>query len=328
MSDKRGGAALAEREHERPEDAQTLADPAAGGQAPPDDPPETAYDDYEPAPRHRLRHGIVLVLATGLVGAAAVYTSPVVVEAVDAWFGSEPVAAKPACQPTVVTAPAPSSFALNVYNGNDQPGQAGAVAKDMEKRDFVVKKVANDPILAVINGAAQVRYGTKGLANATVVSWQVQGAQLVQDWRKDASVDLVLGVGFRKLVPAVPKPPPEPGTFTVNVYNTTFRSGLASEAATTLENRDFRIGKVSNDPLRSFLPDSVGTLRYGEKGESAAKVVAEQLPGLTMTRDARTSTTVDLVLGNEYTSLLPTHQLPLKPERKPEPVKTVSIPCR
>jgi hypothetical protein len=44
---------------------------------------------------------------------------------------------------------------------------------------------------------------------------------------------------------------PEPNAVTVNVYNSTPKSGLAMDTAKELKARKFLIGKVANDPRRS-----------------------------------------------------------------------------
>ena len=283
------------------------------------DPPEQASVSR----RDRIRHGVVLVLATGLFGGGLVYVAPDVGAVVGAAFGPDPQPT-PTCRSVVRPAPSPSSFPVNVYNASDQPGWASSVARQLEQRDFRVKAVANDPVLAVVNGPAQIRFGSKGQAQAQVVARQVAGAQLVNDYRRDTSVDFVVGVGFQQLAPAPPTPPPAAGSFVVNVYNTTFRTGLAGEVARQLGRRGFRPGKTANDPLKSMIA-GVGELRFGDRGERQAQTVARHLPGLSTRRDDRAGTSVDLVLGNGYASLLPTHQLPPLPDPKSFPTPTVTL---
>jgi hypothetical protein len=108
---------------------------------------------------------------------------------------------RPSCPPTQ---PAPTVVAaravrVNVYNATERRGLASSVAKQLRKRGFVIGKVENDPAKRSITGIAEVRHSTAGAAPARTVSAQVASFVTVPDQRKDASVDLVLGAGFRTL---------------------------------------------------------------------------------------------------------------------------------
>ncbi|MDN5767743.1 MAG: LytR C-terminal domain-containing protein [Humibacillus sp.] len=100
----------------------------------------------------------------------------------------------------------PADVSLNVYNATNRTGLAGATAKVAAKRGFKVKKVANDPKNATIKASAQIRYGPTGAASAKVVQARVPGSVLVKDKRKDDSVDLVIGNGWKKFGPEPPAP--------------------------------------------------------------------------------------------------------------------------
>ncbi len=89
----------------------------------------------------------------------------------------------------------------------------------------------------------------------------------------------------------------------MNVYNTTFRTGLASVVANQLKGRGFKVKDVSNDPLKT-LQMGTALIRYGEEGDLAAKIVAQHIPGATMRKDTRAGTGVDVVIGNAYTALV------------------------
>jgi hypothetical protein len=164
--------------------------------------------------RGRSRHGArnVLVLLVVLGAAAA------------AWWlssdtGTTAAAPRPTCPPTQ---PAPTVVAahavhLNVFNTTKRHGLARDVAKELRKRGFVVGKVANDPANRKVTGVAEVRRSTAGAAAARTVGAQVASFDSVPDQRKNASVDLVLGAGFRTLRTAAaataamqPTPTPRP----------------------------------------------------------------------------------------------------------------------
>jgi hypothetical protein len=78
-----------------------------------------------------------------------------------------------------------------------------------------VGQVANDPLKKKIEAPAEIRFGPNGKAGSELVAKLVEGAVPTQDTRADASVDLVIGNGFKALVvapttttstPTVPNP--------------------------------------------------------------------------------------------------------------------------
>lgn len=271
--------------------------------------------------RLRHRHTIVLVvvgvLLFGSFGYAGAYFQ--------GWVGQQGSAAAPdRCRPLVRPAPAHSTITVNVFNSTDKVGLARIVAKGLRARSFRVIAVANDPQGAVLNGPGEVRYGAIGAAAAQVVAGQVKGVRMAPDARTDTSVDLVVGLGFKTLVPAPPQPPPPPGRVTLNVYNTTYHTGLAAAVARDMRSRGFRIGQVSNDPLQRMIAGTA-EIRHGEDGMAAARVVASHLPGATLVTDRRAGTSVDLVIGNAFTALLPAADVPHPPPPPRTPAPTVTL---
>ena len=116
--------------------------------------------------------------------------------------------------PTVVPA---AQVNVNVYNATERRGLASAVAAQLKKRGFKVGKVSNDPLKRTVTGLAEVRSSTTGADAARTVVAQVGQVVLVPDQRKDASIDLVLGATFKRLVPpaaaaaaVTPTPSPRP----------------------------------------------------------------------------------------------------------------------
>lgn len=103
---------------------------------------------------------------------------------------------------------------------------------------------------------------------------------------------------------AAPGAAPNPGQITVNVYNATSRNGLAGEAAKVVKARGFVVGTVANDPARKQI-SGPAEVRYGKNGEAAAKVVGTLVAGAAPVTDARADASVDLVLGNGFTSIAP-----------------------
>ena len=113
---------------------------------------------------------------------------------------------------------------------------------------------------------------------------------------------------------------PTPASVTVNVYNATSRNGLAAKTAAEVRKRGYRVATVANDPLQKTV-DRTAEVRYGKRGVAGAKLVISLVKGAKGVPDARTDSSVDLVLGERFTSLAPV------PKGKPKPTAT-STPSR
>ena len=234
---------------------------------------------------------------------------------------------KPVCTPERVPAPARSSFQLAVANAGETSGEATSVGRELTKRGFTVANVGNAPEGVYIKRAAMVYHGPEGLDQALLVASQIPGSRVYNDGRAGTSVEAVLGYGFKGLVKIPPAPPPLTSEITVNVYNTTWREGLASTSAEDLRARGFAIGTTGNDPVKAFLPNDIAVIRFGSEGLDAAKVLQGHVPGARMQQDDRTSKDVDLVLGTGYAALAPLSKVPVPPERPPLMPEMVARPC-
>jgi len=103
-----------------------------------------------------------------------------------------------------------------------------------------------------------------------------------------------------------------PRDITVNVYNTTDRTGLAAFAARSLRNQGFRTATIDNDPLAKTIL-GVGEIRHGQSGAAGAVLAAARLPGARLVLDERMDASVDLVLGAKFRTLIvPTRSARLK----------------
>jgi LytR cell envelope-related transcriptional attenuator len=110
--------------------------------------------------------------------------------------------ARPTC-PTPSPTPsavAPGQVRVNVYNATDRRGLAARVAGEMKRRGFRVGGVDNDPAKRTVTGLAEVRHSPAGEAAARTVAAQVGQVVAVPDQRAGASVDLVLGAAFERLL--------------------------------------------------------------------------------------------------------------------------------
>jgi hypothetical protein len=93
-----------------------------------------------------------------------------------------------------------------------------------------------------------------------------------------------------------------PSQITVNVYNSTDRSGLAARTASDVRKRGFKVSAVSNDPLQKNVAGAA-EVRYGPTGTASAKLVLALVKGSKAVKDSRTDSSVDLVLGAKFTAL-------------------------
>ncbi|NYE00649.1 hypothetical protein BJY21_001833 [Kineosphaera limosa] len=233
----------------------------------------------------------------------------------------------PTCTPQVVRAPERDSFRLTVLNASGYNGKATPIGKELLKRGFDVAEVGTVPSGGLMSGQGTINYGADGRDQALLVAAQVKGANLHFDGRQGPSVSFVIGGTFPGLVEVPPPPPPLPQEVTVNVYNTTFRSGLATDVSNQLTDRGFVTGKYGNDPDNGFLPDDVAVIRYGEDGAEGARLVAQHVPGARLQQVPRVSKSVDVVLGNRFEQLTDTALVPTPPPVEPAPPETVTRPC-
>jgi len=100
----------------------------------------------------------------------------------------------------VTTVPSsPAQVTVRVYNATDRAGLAGNVAGQLTQRGYRVAGTGNDPKNSTVSASAELRHGPAGAGAAHLLRGQIVGATTVLDDRADATVDVVLGSGFRAL---------------------------------------------------------------------------------------------------------------------------------
>jgi hypothetical protein len=123
---------------------------------------------------------------------------------------------------------------------------------------------------------------------------------------------------------------PQPGKITVNVYNSTTRTGLAAQTAAAFKQRGFVIGKIGNAPapLEGKVPGAAEIIG-GPSSAQVETVVGTQVPGAQSTTDTRQDASVDLVLGNTFNALATPAQAAqaLTAAQNPKPTATASAHC-
>lgn len=92
--------------------------------------------------------------------------------------------------------PSPSQVTTNVYNATDRTGLAATTAEELQKRGFVIGTIDNDPLSKTVTVSAEIRHGPSGESAARLMSFYFPGSILVNDNRKDATIDTVIGSAF------------------------------------------------------------------------------------------------------------------------------------
>ncbi len=133
--------------------------------------------------------------------------------------------------------PSAAQVTTNVYNATDRAGLAAGTAEQLQVRGFVIGKIDNDPLSKTITGVAEIRHGPSGESAARLMAFYLPGAELVDDGRKDATIDTVLGAAFTEVAAqsevdaalAAPSPSPSgPGCKTPAPAATTQESASPS----------------------------------------------------------------------------------------------------
>jgi hypothetical protein len=88
---------------------------------------------------------------------------------------------------------------------------------------------------------------------------------------------------------------------TVQVFNTTDRSGIATAASDTLRSRGFNIAAKPTDATPTV--SGVAEVRYGKAGRAAAVLLAYYFPGAKLVPSNRPDARVDVALGKAYTTV-------------------------
>jgi hypothetical protein len=104
----------------------------------------------------------------------------------------------------------------NVYNATDRAGLAASTAEELQVRGFLIGVIDNDPLAKTITGVAEIRHGPSGEQAARLMAFYIPGAELVDDGRKDATIDTALGAAYTSIAPqsevdaALAAPSPSP----------------------------------------------------------------------------------------------------------------------
>jgi hypothetical protein len=112
--------------------------------------------------------------------------------------------------------PSPAQVTTNVYNATDRTGLAASTAEELQVRGFLIGVIDNDPLAKTLTGVGEIRHGPSGEQAARLMAFYLPGAELVDDGRKDATIDTVLGAAYTTVAPqsevdaALAAPSPSP----------------------------------------------------------------------------------------------------------------------
>lgn len=156
--------------------------------------------------RRFIRHGIILtltvvLLASALVLAYLINTRAIVIDALEPKPVAEaPVAPDATCPKDQFSYIDPSAMTVNVMNGTQISGLAGATAKKLKARGFEIGDVGNAR-MSNVDVVGAVISGPDGYAQAMTVQRHVAGLTYVFDQKRPGeTVDLVIGTEYKKLV--------------------------------------------------------------------------------------------------------------------------------
>lgn len=98
---------------------------------------------------------------------------------------------------------------------------------------------------------------------------------------------------------------PAPSAISVNIYNSTDRSGLAASTAAALKEQGFVVGTVGNDPQAKKVAGTA-EIRFRPAAADKAAVVARRFSGAALVSDdKRTGDVVDVAVGAKFASVAP-----------------------
>lgn len=94
--------------------------------------------------------------------------------------------------------PKPTDVSIRVLNGSKRVGVAGITGEILENAGFKVREVGN---LGADNvtSAAEIRFGKKSRSAAILLQAYIVNAVLVEDNRKDTSIEVVVGQSFESV---------------------------------------------------------------------------------------------------------------------------------
>ena len=163
---------------------------------------------------------------------------------------------------------------------------------------------------AVVFGSLIAALALAGLGATAIYTGAMDAPFLSREFTSPPPEDVVA----IPLPPCIPDDtlPPTSDTIAIRVYNATDRVGLAGQAAAELTARGFVILESANYPVEIA---TGAWISFGEAGIAGAYALAAHIeagvPALVL--DTRSDASIDLILGQTWTQLLPVADVILDP---------------
>ena len=160
---------------------------------------------------------------------------------------------------------------------------------------------------AVVFGVLLACLAVAGLGAAALYTDSLSLPFLEREFTAVPTVDPVAVATYCPPEGAMPVPADQ---ITVDVYNGAGIGGLAGTTAGQLRERGFVVGNAQNagSPL-----SGVARIIYGPAGSAAAYTLKAHVDGAVLQNDPRETPEVDLIIGKEFTSLVPPEAVLLDP---------------
>jgi hypothetical protein len=100
---------------------------------------------------------------------------------------------------------------------------------------------------------------------------------------------------------------PAPSDTNINVLNGSKRVGLATITAEIMKESGFKVGEITN--FDKYVVQASAEVHYGEKAKDEAYLVSLYVDGAKLVLDERTDSSVDLIVGQNFTTLQSNEQV-------------------
>jgi LCP family protein required for cell wall assembly len=172
--------------------------------------------------------------------------------------------------------------------------------------------------------------GAPGVPSADVEWDPVKAPELWQAIRDDTPIP---GTKVKPSAKPTPTPTPTPTVsaptlivapsgITVNVENGTATQGMGQTVATALEAQGFHIGTITDASKDTYAKTIV---EYGSDKVQSSQTLQEAVPGSVRRPDAAATTALTIIVGANYTDVVPVTLGAPTPSPTPTPVATESI---
>lgn len=149
------------------------------------------YGRSSEARARRRRSVVTVILVLLLVFFATWYALSYLTQDDTGSEGAEATSTTPACEVK------PGEVKVKVFNAAGREGAAGDMRDRLKKRGFDVTSIDNAP--SPVTGRGELRHGASGAKGAKLLAEHLGEVEDVDDGRKGASVDVLVGPDLKRL---------------------------------------------------------------------------------------------------------------------------------